>query len=69
MAGKGSDTRTHTAEFLDGAYKLIHLPFFREIDRTPEERSVTVVHTINETIDASVFDRWRNMASYRPPPI
>ena len=54
-------------EFLDGAYKLVQPPFYREIDRTPEERSVTIVHTINETIDVSVFDRWRNTVSYRPP--
>jgi uncharacterized protein (DUF2235 family) len=54
------------AEFLYGAYKLVTAPLFREIDRSPEERSTTVVHTINETIDASVFERWRNNRLYRP---
>ena len=55
------------AEFLDGLYKLRVKPFFREIDRAPEERSTTIVHTINETIDVSVFDRWRKNTGYRPP--
>jgi T6SS, Phospholipase effector Tle1-like, catalytic domain len=57
------------AQFLHGAYKVAHLnePFYREIARAPEERSSTVVHTINESIDASVFDRWRRDDSYRPP--
>ena len=55
------------AEFAYGAYELLTKPLYREIDRTPEERSVTVVHTINETIDASVFERWRNNTTYRPP--
>lgn len=55
------------AEFLYGAYKLATAPLYRQIDRDPEERSVTVVHTINETIDLSVFDRWRSNPSYRPP--
>ncbi len=55
------------AEFAYGAYKLIAAPCYREIDRLPEERSSTVVHTINETIDASVFDRWRDNPTYRPP--
>jgi len=55
------------AEFAYGAYKLVTQPLYREIDRPPEEKSVTIVHTINETIDISVFDRWRNNPSYRPP--
>jgi uncharacterized protein (DUF2235 family) len=55
------------AEFLYGAYKLAAAPLYREIDRAPKVLSQTVVHTINETIDASVFDRWRNNPSYRPP--
>jgi hypothetical protein len=55
------------AEFLYGAYKLVTPPLYREIDRPPEERSVTVVHTINETIDVSVFERWQDDPSYRPP--
>jgi len=56
------------AEFAKGAYKAAHLgiPFYRPIDRTPEQRSTTEIHTINETIDASVFARWLADGSYRP---
>jgi hypothetical protein len=65
--GTGTSPITDSyGEFLDGAYKLIEPPFYREIDRTPEERSATIIHTINETVDVSVFDRWRATASYRP---
>jgi hypothetical protein len=38
----------------------------RLIGREPEKRSQTTVHTINETIDKSVFDRWRRDPAYRP---
>lgn len=41
--------------------------YYRPIDREPEPRSTTIIHTINETIDKSVFDRWRMDESYRPP--
>jgi uncharacterized protein (DUF2235 family) len=56
------------AEFAKGAYKLFELgqPFYRPLDLPPEERSTTIVHTINETIDGSVFERWRKDATYRP---
>jgi hypothetical protein len=54
-------------EFLDGIYKMDHQPFYREIDRAPEARQSTVIHTINESIDISVFDRWRSNPTYRPP--
>jgi integrase len=47
--------------FLKGAYSLLHAEqrYWRPIGRPPEARMHTVVHTINETIDASVFERWR----------
>ena len=34
--------------------------------RPPEERSTTIVHTINESIDLSVFNRWHQDENYRP---
>jgi hypothetical protein len=37
-----------------------------DVGREPEKRSQTTVHTINETIDKSVFDRWRRDPAYRP---
>ena len=54
--------------FLKGAYSLLHAEqrYWRPIGRPPEPRTHTVVHTINETIDASVFDRWRRGSGYRP---
>jgi uncharacterized protein (DUF2235 family) len=56
------------AEFAGGAYKAIEfgMPFYREIAAPPEERSITIVHTINETIDSSVFNYWRKNENYRP---
>jgi uncharacterized protein (DUF2235 family) len=56
------------ADFLDGAYKVISAwqRHWRPIGRAPEPRTVTAVHTINETIDSSVFDRLRRDDSYRP---
>jgi uncharacterized protein (DUF2235 family) len=55
------------AEFMRGAYRLAELgrPFYRKIAAPPEERSLTTVHTINETIDASVFEYWRRNENYR----
>jgi len=55
-------------EFAGGAYKAVEfgIPFYREIAAPPEERSLTNAHTINETIDASVFNYWRKNEDYRP---
>ena len=63
-----SEVEDSFAEFAKGAYKLFELgqPFYRQLDLAPEERTTTIVHTINETIDASVFDRWRRVPDYRP---
>jgi len=54
--------------FLSGAYALLHAEqrHWRPIGRPPEARTHTVVHTINETIDVSVFERWRSDPGYRP---
>jgi hypothetical protein len=54
--------------FLNGAYALLQLEqrHWRAIDRAPERHPTTMAHTINETIDGSVFDRWRNDEEYRP---
>ena len=51
-----------------GAFKVasLGLRHWRAIGRTPEKRSSTTIHTINETIDKSVFERWRNDSQYRP---
>jgi uncharacterized protein (DUF2235 family) len=56
------------AEMAGGLYKLIELgkPYYRLIGAPPVAEANTITTTINETIDASVFDRWRRDASYRP---
>ena len=56
------------SNFLHGGYKILEFGqrHYRAIDRDPERLSKTTVHTINETIDGSVFDRWRSDPHYRP---
>jgi uncharacterized protein (DUF2235 family) len=50
-------------EFMHGLYRLVKLgkPYYRPIDR-----SAAGEHNVNETIDASVFERWRRVSAYRP---
>jgi len=40
--------------------------YWREIDRLPETRKSTIVHTVNESIDKSVFERCRADPTYKP---
>jgi uncharacterized protein (DUF2235 family) len=57
-------------EFMHGAYKLLTRgqAFHREIGPDPVPSSATQLReNINETIDASVFERWRSDNGYRPP--
>jgi uncharacterized protein (DUF2235 family) len=56
------------SDFLGGTYKVYSRwqRNWRPIGREPEKRSQTTVHTINETIDKSVFDRWHRDPAYRP---
>jgi uncharacterized protein (DUF2235 family) len=56
------------SNFLNGAYKLLELGkrHYRPIDRPPLADGDWTIHTVNETIDGSVFDRWRADAKYRP---
>jgi len=53
-------------EFLHGAYCKVSKRFYRPIGANPIVQSDGSHDTINETIDASVFERWRSDASYRP---
>ena len=52
--------------FFLGLYKRASKPYYRPIGSAPEERDGYLVATINETIDASVFERWRSDTNYRP---
>jgi hypothetical protein len=50
-------------EFMYGLYRLVKLgkPYYRPLDH-----SASGEHNVNETIDASVFERWRRVPAYRP---
>jgi uncharacterized protein (DUF2235 family) len=56
------------AEFARGSYRLLTLGirFHRPIGVPPASEGAGVTN-INETIDSSVFDRWRADRTYRPP--
>jgi uncharacterized protein (DUF2235 family) len=56
------------AEMAHGVYKLLTLgkQHYRPIGAEPVDTGDAVKTTINETIDASVFERWRSDATYRP---
>ncbi len=56
------------AEFMWGLYRLITLfrPYYRPIGMPPKAEGEGVIN-INETVDASVFERWRADNTYRPP--
>lgn len=54
------------AGFLGGVYQVASKRYHRSISLPPVDRDGYWVTTINETIDASVFERWRSMPGYRP---
>lgn len=54
-------------EFLHGAYSKICSRNYRLIGADPLVTQNSSHTNVNETIDASVFSRWRDDGSYRPP--
>src|SRR3978361_1837890 len=56
------------AQMAGGLYRLLTLGmrYYRRIGLPPESEGPGVSN-INETIDSSVFDRWRADKTYRPP--
>jgi uncharacterized protein (DUF2235 family) len=56
------------AEMAGGAYRALKLgrPYYRAIGARPVVVNGTTMSTINETLDESVFDRWRQDEHYRP---
>jgi uncharacterized protein (DUF2235 family) len=56
------------AEMAGGVYRAAKLwrPYFRKIGQAPVVGPAGTTTAINETIDASVFDRWRMDPGYRP---
>jgi uncharacterized protein (DUF2235 family) len=55
------------AQFLKGWYRLIARRFYRPIGADPQVGTERTTTRINETIDGTVFDRWRGNPAYRPP--
>jgi uncharacterized protein (DUF2235 family) len=56
------------ADMAGGIYRVLKLgrPHYRAIGAEPVVANGTTTATINETLDDSVFDRWRNDERYRP---
>ena len=53
-------------EFGNGLYHFFSKPFYRPVALPPDKGTQATTSRINETIDGSVFERWRTDASYRP---
>jgi uncharacterized protein (DUF2235 family) len=56
-------------EFAGGFLHFLTRPFYRPVGIPPEAGTEATTSRINETIDGSVFERWRMDESYRPPNI
>lgn len=54
-------------EFLHGIYSKAFSRSYRAIGARPAVKQNGLHTNVNETIDASVFDRWRDDKTYRPP--
>ena len=54
-------------EFAYGLYARVTKPHYRIIGREPDVRDDGSHINVNETIDATVFERWRADSAYRPP--
>lgn len=54
--------------FLKGLYPILRLGqrYQRKIGARPKRKKEDLIETINETIDKSVFERWKADSSYRP---
>jgi uncharacterized protein (DUF2235 family) len=53
-------------DFMYGAYRFVSRPYYRPLGEAPKETADSIENNVNETIDASVFERWRKDANYRP---
>jgi uncharacterized protein (DUF2235 family) len=53
-------------EFLHGLYCKVYGRSYRTIGERPVVREDGTHRSVNETIDASVFERWRSDGQYRP---
>ena len=54
-------------KFMYGLYRLFSPRYFRPIGAPPKQVGNGIESSVNETIDASVFARWKSRTDYRPP--
>jgi hypothetical protein len=54
-------------EFLRGNYARVVKRHYRPIGEAPRDKADGKHTNVNETIDSSVFNRWRADLNYRPP--
>jgi len=54
------------SDFWYGIYARCNSPYFRPIGEPPKGQTDGAHTNVNETIDVSVFDRWRSDPEYRP---
>jgi len=54
------------SDFCFGVYARRYHPYFRPIGGSPKEQTDGAHANVNETIDVSVFERWRSDPQYRP---
>jgi uncharacterized protein (DUF2235 family) len=54
-------------DFAWGLYRFVSQPFYRPVGQAPDKSTQARTSRVNETVDGSVFDRWRVDETYRPP--
>jgi hypothetical protein len=65
-ACEGLNLQTLGKEFAYGLYSKVTWPLYRTIGAEPDVQDNGTHVNVNESIDKSVFDRWRSDPSYRP---
>jgi hypothetical protein len=50
-----------------GFYPFVSRRFYRPVGLPPEKETLGTTTRINETVDRSVFERWRVDENYLPP--
>ena len=63
----GSPITDSYADFGWGLVRFLSRRFYRPIGADPDKGATRATERINETIDGTVFDRWRGNPDYRPP--
>ena len=62
-----ADIKDSYTEFMYGIYSKLSKLYYRPIGEAPREIDGETHNSVNETIDASVFDLYRTDSNYRPP--